>query len=295
LKNDIFCRNGNAVVANDRRNNMLKKQREHEEMQRQQNARKFFEQPQKMMNGHGGENGKAVPAKIQPTRQRLEMNASLDEQAENFEKSLKTIEQQQQAQPAALKMGRGQPPPAIKLIPEKLELEKENINGIGGRGKTKAAEDDEEEEEEEDEVKNKIVCECINYLWLTFKKEEQKPMKAPPPMIPTNIFSPTEKQTMEFPEPEKPKKEPTPPPPEPEKPKKVIIEEDDGGGGGFAAMLQRRAKKMESGSTLRKIAEPRASESEQKWKEAGEKLKEGKVKNKRFSIHINLLFLDDYQ
>jgi hypothetical protein len=46
-------------------------------------------------------------------------------------------------------------------------------------------------------------------------------MKAPPPMIPTNIFSPTEKQSMEFPEPEEKKKEPTPPPAEPEKPKKV--------------------------------------------------------------------------
>jgi hypothetical protein len=58
----------------------------------------------------------------------------------------------------------------------------------------------------------------------------------------------------------------------------VIIEEDDGGGGGgFAAMLQRRAKKMESGSSLRKLVETKASESEQKWKEAGEKLKEKPV------------------
>lgn len=34
---------------------------------------------------------------------------------------------------------------------------------------------------------------------------------------------------------------------------------------------------MESGSTLRKLVEPKASESEQKWKEAGERLKEKPV------------------
>jgi hypothetical protein len=44
------------------------------------------------------------------------------------------------------------------------------------------------------------------------QEEGQKPMKAPPPMMPTNIFSPTEKKSMDFPEPEKPKKEATPPP-----------------------------------------------------------------------------------
>lgn len=39
-------------------------------------------------------------------------------------------------------------------------------------------------------------------------------------MIPTNIFSPTEHKSMDFPEPP-PVKELTPPPPEPSKPKKV--------------------------------------------------------------------------
>jgi hypothetical protein len=60
----------------------------------------------------------------------------------------------------------------------------------------------------------------------------------------------------------------------------VVIDEDDGGGGGFAAMLARRAKKMEmaQGSQLRnKLVEVKASESEQKWKEAGERLKEKPV------------------
>jgi hypothetical protein len=67
-------------------------------------------------------------------------------------------------------------------------------------------------------------------------------MKAPPPMIPTNLFSPTEHKSMvgpaaeksleifknhgnspqDFPEPEPPPKEPTPPP-EPEKPKKANL------------------------------------------------------------------------
>uniref|UniRef100_A0A183CB03 WW domain-containing protein n=1 Tax=Globodera pallida TaxID=36090 RepID=A0A183CB03_GLOPA len=47
----------------------------------------------------------------------------------------------------------------------------------------------------------------------------------------------------------------------------------NGGGGGFAAMLQRRAKKMESGSTLRKgLMEHKASEA--KWKEAAGRLKD---------------------
>lgn len=113
------------------------------------------------------------------------------------------------------------------------------------------------------------------------REEPARPVKAPPPSIPTNIFSPIDKKTMTFPEPEKPK-EPTPPPPEPEKPKRVIIEDEEegggGGGGGFAAMLQRRAKKMESGSTLRKgILEQKASESETKWKEAAERLKDKPV------------------
>jgi hypothetical protein len=120
---------------------MRKKQAEHEEMMsRQQNAKKMFEQkvePSRPTNGVG----KAVDGttKSQPSRARLEMNASLDEQAENFEKALQ-IEQQQQQQARI----RGQPPPAIKLVPEKLELEKENINGTRG-GKQQQQQDEEEE------------------------------------------------------------------------------------------------------------------------------------------------------
>lgn len=41
-------------------------------------------------------------------------------------------------------------------------------------------------------------------------------------------------------------------------------------------MLQKRANKMQSGSTLRKV-EQKASESEAKWKEAAERLKDKPV------------------
>uniref|UniRef100_A0A914M0X7 FH2 domain-containing protein n=1 Tax=Meloidogyne incognita TaxID=6306 RepID=A0A914M0X7_MELIC len=157
------------------------------------------------------------------------MNATLDEMSDKFQQSL-NIEAKKQQKISEMNV----------IKPEKLELEKENIDEPSSPEETKPP-----------------------------------PVKAPPPMIPTNIFSPTEHKSMDFPEPP-PVKELTPPPPEPSKPKKVIIADDDdgGGGGGFAAMLQRRAKKMESGSNLRKLVEPKASESEQKWKEAGERLKE---------------------
>uniref|UniRef100_A0A915LH58 Uncharacterized protein n=1 Tax=Meloidogyne javanica TaxID=6303 RepID=A0A915LH58_MELJA len=166
---------------------------------------------------------------VEPSKQRLEMNATLDEMSDKFQQSL-NIEAKKQQKISEMNV----------IKPEKLELEKENIDEPSSPEETKPP-----------------------------------PVKAPPPMIPTNIFSPTEHKSMDFPEPP-PVKELTPPPPEPSKPKKVIIADDDdgGGGGGFAAMLQRRAKKMESGSTLRKLVEPKASESEQKWKEAGERLKE---------------------
>lgn len=57
---------------------------------------------------------------------------------------------------------------------------------------------------------------------LAKEEEEKHQPKAPPPCIPTNIFSPTEKKTMEFPDPIV--QEPPPPPPvsEPE-PKKDTI------------------------------------------------------------------------
>ncbi|KAL7072201.1 hypothetical protein ACQ4LE_008503 [Meloidogyne hapla] len=229
--------NGNAV-ATDRRNQMRKKQLEHEEImirQQQQNAKKVFnnkieeqqkiqETPKQLTNG-------SIQKQIivEPSKQRLEMNATLDEMSDKFQQSL-NIEAKKQQKITEINV----------VKPEKLELEKENIDEPSSPKETKPP-----------------------------------PVKAPPPMIPTNIFSPTESKSMDFPEPS-PIKEVTPPPPEPSKPKKVIIADDDdgGGGGGFAAMLQRRAKKMESGSTLRKLVEPKASESELKWKEAGERLKE---------------------
>lgn len=247
--------NGNAIAA-DRRNVMRKKQQEHEEMvMRQQNARKLFskvadeqmpsQQQQKMapetakqqstaVNGFGSA---AAAAEVkEPSKRRLEMNASLDEIADKFDRSLQIGQQQQ---------SKSQPPPALKLVPEN---EKENIIG------------NEQQSQKEEQT------------------EDAKSVKAPPPMIPTNIFSPTDNKSMEFPEPvSQPKKEPTPPP-EPAKSKKMIVEDEDsaGGaaGGGFAAMLAKRANKMQSGSALKKLAESKVSESEQKWKEAGENLKD---------------------
>ncbi|CAK5067286.1 unnamed protein product [Meloidogyne enterolobii] len=234
--------NGNAV-ATDRRNQMRKKQLEHEEImiRQQHNAKKIFnnkieEQQQKLQETPKHQqiltNGTSTLHKqivVEPSKQRLEMNATLDEMSDKFQQSL-NIEAKKQQKISEMNV----------VKPEKLELEKENIDEPSSPEETKPP-----------------------------------PVKAPPPMIPTNIFSPTEHKSMDFPEPP-PVKELTPPPPEPSKPKKVIIADDDdgGGGGGFAAMLQRRAKKMESGSNLRKLVEPKASESEQKWKEAGERLKE---------------------
>jgi hypothetical protein len=128
--------NGNAIAA-DRRNVMRKKQQELEEMQmRQQNAKKMFtkmeeppQQPRQTAAPVPKVNGvlsNGTAAKVEPSKRRLEMNASLDEMAEQFEQSLQ-IEQQQRP--------KGQPPPAIKLVPDK-----ENIsNGVAA-----AAEEEEE-------------------------------------------------------------------------------------------------------------------------------------------------------
>uniref|UniRef100_A0A914I986 GBD/FH3 domain-containing protein n=1 Tax=Globodera rostochiensis TaxID=31243 RepID=A0A914I986_GLORO len=244
--------NGNAI-ATDRRNAMRKRQQEHEEQIRHSSKNiisKLEEQQRKLSNevvkkmappttaAAGLTNGSSTLDR-KPSQKRLEMNSSLDEMAERFEKSL-------QLNQPRIAPGRLQQPPAPLTF--QAELEKENIISNGA-----------DQEEEVEAV-----------------QEAAKPMKAPPPSIPTNLFSPTDKKSMTFPEPEK-LKEPTPPP-EPEKPKRVILEDDDGGGGGgggFAAMLQRRAKKMESGSTLRKgLMEHKASESEAKWKEAAGRLKD---------------------
>uniref|UniRef100_A0AC35GIT8 Uncharacterized protein n=1 Tax=Panagrolaimus sp. PS1159 TaxID=55785 RepID=A0AC35GIT8_9BILA len=99
---------------------------------------------------------------------------------------------------------------------------------------------------------------------------EEHKSKAPPPSMP-NIFSPgpTETKTMEFPEPE--------PEPEPVRaappPKKQESDDEDTSAGGFAAMLKKRAQKVSDSNSFRKF-EPKSSESDQKWKEAAEKLKE---------------------
>uniref|UniRef100_A0A183CBI4 Phosphodiesterase n=1 Tax=Globodera pallida TaxID=36090 RepID=A0A183CBI4_GLOPA len=234
--------NGNAI-ATDRRNAMRKRQQEHEEQIRHssKNIISKLEEQQRKLSSEVV-NKKMAPTTAAAAAGGLTKRNSLDEVAERFEKSL------QLNQPRTAP-GRIQQPPAPLIF--QAELEKENIisNGV--------------DQEEEDEP----------------VQEAAKPMKAPPPSIPTNLFSPTDKKSMTFPEPEK-AKEPTPPP-EPEKPKRVILEDDDGGGGGgggggFAAMLQRRAKKMESGSTLRKglMEQHKASESEAKWKEAAGRLKD---------------------
>ncbi|CAD5212214.1 unnamed protein product [Bursaphelenchus xylophilus] len=102
--------------------------------------------------------------------------------------------------------------------------------------------------------------------------DERHQPKAPPPAIPAHIFSPTEHKTMEFPE---PLKEPEP---EPVKPvltqKKDDSDDETVAQGGFAALLKKKAAKMESGSTFRKgILETKQSESEIRWKEAAEKVK----------------------
>ncbi|KAL3122098.1 hypothetical protein niasHT_009391 [Heterodera trifolii] len=258
--------NGN-VIATDRRNAMRKRQQEHEEEMRH-NMKNLEQQQRKLSTeivkkvaqtvappagGGAMANGGTAPtaAKVldrKPSQKRLEMNSSLDEVADRFEQTLQL--NQPKTTPGRSQQ---QPPPPLNLHSEKAaaELEKENI--ISNGTKLEQAEDEQP------------------------LQETPKPMKAPPPSIPTNIFSPIDKKTMAFPEPEKPK-EPTPPLAEPEKPKRVILADDDdggGGGGGFAAMLQRRAKKMESGSTLRKgLTEQRGSESEAKWKEAAERLKD---------------------
>uniref|UniRef100_A0A914Z177 Uncharacterized protein n=1 Tax=Panagrolaimus superbus TaxID=310955 RepID=A0A914Z177_9BILA len=102
---------------------------------------------------------------------------------------------------------------------------------------------------------------------------EEHKSKAPPPSMP-NIFSPgpTETKTMEFPEPE----------PEPEPIVKALpkkqqqheeSDDEDASAGGFAAMLKKRAQKVSDSNSFRKF-EPKSSESDQKWKEAAEKLKE---------------------
>ncbi|KAI1705720.1 formin homology 2 domain-containing protein [Ditylenchus destructor] len=104
---------------------------------------------------------------------------------------------------------------------------------------------------------------------------ESHQVKAPPPLFPTNLFSPTEKKTMDFPEPED--KAPEPPAPEAPKPKHDSDDDDAGAsGGGFAALLQKRAKKMESGAFRKGLIETssRQSESEVKWKQAAENIKE---------------------
>lgn len=119
---------GNSVPT-DRRNNMRKRQQEHEEEMRQSSKNiiaKLEEQQRKgaMTNGGGGSEAKKVEANGKPSQRRLEMNSSLDQVAEQFERSLKLNP----------KVGgpRAQAPPALNLGGEKMELGKENM--VGGDG-----------------------------------------------------------------------------------------------------------------------------------------------------------------
>ncbi|KAI6183082.1 hypothetical protein M3Y97_00450000 [Aphelenchoides bicaudatus] len=111
------------------------------------------------------------------------------------------------------------------------------------------------------------------------EEKHQKPEpKAPPPLIPTNIFSPTEKKTMEFPD------IPIPPPlpvevieQEPPRSVKKADSEDEAdaiANGGFAALLQKRAKKMEGSAFRKSLVESKPSESEARWQEAAQNCKD---------------------
>ena len=106
---------------------MRKKQLEHEEMmirQQQQNAKKVFnkveesqrvpETPKQQILING-----SIQKQIEPSKQRLEMNATLDEMSDKFQQSLnmEAKKQQKMAETNIVK-------------PEKLELEKENIDEV---------------------------------------------------------------------------------------------------------------------------------------------------------------------
>ncbi|KAI6177987.1 Formin HOmology Domain [Aphelenchoides besseyi] len=104
---------------------------------------------------------------------------------------------------------------------------------------------------------------------------EDKPQpKAPPPSIPSNIFSPTEIKTMDFPEPPPLPKELEPEQLKKEPPTKKMESDEDEAVGGFAAMLQKRAKKFEGSQFRKNLLEVKQSESELRWKEAAEKCKD---------------------
>ncbi|OZC06774.1 hypothetical protein X798_06237 [Onchocerca flexuosa] len=116
-------------------------------------------------------------------------------------------------------------------------------------------------------VSNKIVNGTTNDVI-----DDTPKVRAPPPLFPSTLFSPTENKTIEFPEPVKKEPEPVPEPKKLPPKTKVIEDEDDAAAGGnaFAAQLRRRALKREQNAAL---FEPKQDEAEIQWKKAAESFK----------------------
>lgn len=105
-------------------------------IRQQQNAKKIFnnkieEQQQKLQETPKHQqiltNGTSALHKqivVEPSKQRLEMNATLDEMSDKFQQSL-NIEAKNQQKISEMNV----------IKPEKLELEKENIDEVGRKGK----------------------------------------------------------------------------------------------------------------------------------------------------------------
>jgi hypothetical protein len=130
------------------------------------------------------------------TQRRLEMDASIDQMTDTMERELRLNGSigagQRNAIPANLPQNSAQ---------VARNDEKENINKV---------------------IFSPMFLQYIPQFKTgtnSFEADEAKAVKAPPPSIPTNLFSPTEKKQMTFPEPSKSQPPPQPAPPKEPAPK----------------------------------------------------------------------------